>query len=69
MLSAIQTKALIIAIVLLASIASYLAYERHERQVEQAKVNNLGRPVTESDKQAVRAASSWGSAVNKQQLK
>ena len=69
MLSAIQTKLLIIAVALLASIASYLAYERHERQVEQTKVNTLDRPVTQSDKQAVRAASTWGSAVNKQQLK
>lgn len=69
MLSAIQTKLLIAAVALLASIASYVVYEQHERQVEQAKVNNLGRPVTQSDKQAVRAASTWGGAVNKQQLK
>jgi hypothetical protein len=69
MISVIRTKLLIVAIALLASIASYFAYERHERQVEQAKANNLGRPVTASDKQAVHAASTWGSQVNKQQLK
>lgn len=69
MISAIQTKLLIVVVALLASIACYFAYQRHEQQAEQTKVNNLGRPVTAADKQAVNAASSWGTAVNKQRLK
>lgn len=69
MISAIQTKLLIAAVALLASTASYLAYQRHQQQAEQTNVNNLGRPITAADKQAVNAASNWGTAVNKQQLK
>jgi hypothetical protein len=68
MISALQTKLLIVIAALLAGIASYFAYQRHEQQVEQTKVNNFGRPRTPEEKKAVNAAGSWGNAVNKQKL-
>lgn len=67
--SALQTKLLIAVVALLASLVSYVAFQRHEQQVEQRKVDNLGKPVTPSDRQAVNAAANWASAVNKSQLK
>jgi len=68
MISALQTKLLIAIVALLAGIASYFAYQRHEQQIEQTKVNDFGRPRTPQEKKAVDAASSWGNAVNKQKL-
>jgi positive regulator of sigma E activity len=37
--TAIQTKLLIAVVVLLGGVCSYLAYERHERNVEQQKID------------------------------
>ena len=51
MLTAIQTKLLIGVVVLLAGISSYLAYEKHQRDVEQQKVNDaVQRMRTEAPK-------------------
>lgn len=69
MLTAIQTKLLVIAIALLASIASYCGYEKHEQQVEQAKVNNLMQHLRPDEKKALDATSNWGNAIQKQHLK
>jgi hypothetical protein len=54
---------------LLATISSYVAYQRHERQVEQAKVNNLYRNLRPDEKKALDGTTTWGNKVNKQQLK
>ena len=51
MLTAIQTRLLIGVVVLLAGISSYLAYEKHQRDVEQQKVNDaVQRMRTEAPK-------------------
>jgi type II secretory pathway component PulL len=69
MISALQTKLLIVIVALLTSIASYFAYQRHEQQIEQMKVNNLYRHLRPDEKRAINAMSNWGNGVNKQQLK
>jgi hypothetical protein len=69
MLSAIQIKLLAIVIALLASIASYLAYQKHQQEVEQAKVNRLMQHLRPHEKKALDATSSWGNAIQKQHLK
>lgn len=52
MLNAIQTKLLIGVFVLLAGISSYLAYEKHQRDAEQQKVNDaVQRLKTEAPKE------------------
>ena len=43
MLSALQTKLLIVIAVLLAGVSSYLAYETHQRQVEQQKMDQAAQ--------------------------
>jgi len=68
-ISALQTKLLIVIVGLLASIASYVAYEKHESQAEQTKVNNLYRNMQPDEKKALDNTTSWGKDVNKQQLK
>ena len=69
MVSAIQTKLLVIAIALLASIASYFAYQKHQQEVEQAKVNNLMQHLRPDEKKALDATTNWGNAIQKQHLK
>ena len=69
MLSAIQTKLLLIAIVLLAGIACYLAYQKHQQEAEQSKVNNLMQHLRPDEKKALDATSNWGNAIQKQHLK
>ena len=43
MLSARQTKLLIVIAVLLAGVSSYLAYETHQRQAEQQKMDQAAQ--------------------------
>jgi type II secretory pathway component PulL len=69
MISVLQTKLLIVIVALLAGIASYFAYQRHEQQVEQMKVNSLYRHLRPDEKRAIDATSRWGNEVNKRQLK
>lgn len=69
MFSALQTKLLIVVVGLLASIASYFAYEKHEKQVEQNKVNALHQNLRPDEKKALDGTSPWGKDVNKQALK
>ena len=69
MFSAIQTKLLVIVIALLASIASYFGYQKHQQEAEQAKVNNLMQHLRPEEKKALDATSNWGNAIGKQHLK
>ena len=69
MVTAIQTKLLVIAIALLASIASYFAYQKHQQETEQAKVNNLMQHLRPDEKKALDATTNWGKAIQKQHLK
>jgi hypothetical protein len=69
MISAMKTKLLVIAIALLASIASYFAYKKHQQDAEQAKVNNLMQHLRPDEKKALDATTNWGHAIQKQHLK
>lgn len=69
MFSPIQTKLLVIVIALLAGIASYVAYQKHQQQAEQTKVNNLTQHLRPDEKKALDATSNWGKAIGKQHLK
>jgi len=69
MTSALQTKLLILIVALLAGIASYVAYQRHEQQVEQTKVNNLNQHLRPDEKRAMDATTHWVDSIHEQQLK
>jgi uncharacterized protein HemX len=62
MLNAVNTKILIAILVLVAAIASYFAYERHQQQVEQKKVEDAFRRMKTEGKQSM--PSGWGKALN-----
>src|SRR6478609_1830471 len=49
--NAIQTKLLLIIIALLASIASYLGYEKHKQDVAEERAQQLFRPMRPDEKQ------------------
>ena len=53
MLNVINTKLLVAIVVLLASIASYFAYEKHQQQVEQKKVDDAFQQMKAEGKQAL----------------
>lgn len=53
MLNAINTKLLLVIVVLLASIASYFAYEKHQQQVEQKKIDAAFQQMKTEGKQAL----------------
>jgi hypothetical protein len=53
MLSAINTKLLFVVIALLASIASYCAYEKHKQEVEEQKAREMLRPARPDEKRAL----------------
>jgi type II secretory pathway component PulL len=69
MLSAIRTKLLFLAVALLASIAAYCAYQKHQQAAEQAKVNNLMQHLRPDEKKALDATTNWASSIQKQHLK
>ncbi|HSU30198.1 MAG TPA: hypothetical protein VLJ11_03095 [Bryobacteraceae bacterium] len=57
-----NTKILIAILVVVAAMASYFAYERHQHQVEQKKVEDAFRRMKTEGKQAM--PSGWGKALN-----
>jgi type II secretory pathway component PulL len=69
MISALQIKLLLLILALLAGIASYCAYQRHQQELEQAKVNSLYQHLKPDEKKALDATGNWGNAVQKQYLK
>jgi hypothetical protein len=60
MFNAIQTKLLFIIIALLASIASYLGYEKHKQDVAEKRAQQLLRPMQPDEKQAMDDLKNWG---------
>lgn len=53
MINAINTKLLVVIIALLASIASYLGYEKHKQDVIDKKAQELRRPPTQEQQKAL----------------
>lgn len=61
MVTALNTKVLIVIVALLASIASYFAYEKHKEQVTERKIQEFRRPMTPQEKKDVDdALTGWG---------
>jgi hypothetical protein len=60
MFNTIQTKLLFIIIALLASIASYLGYEKHKQDVAEKRAQQLLRPLQPDEKQAMDDLKNWG---------
>lgn len=64
MLTALNTKLLIVIVALLASIASYVAYEKHKQQVAERQVQEFLRKPTPQEKKVVDdALTSWGNSA------
>jgi hypothetical protein len=61
MFSAINTKLLVVIIALLASIASYFAYEKHKQEVAEKKAQELRRPFTPEQQKAL--PKGWANSV------
>jgi hypothetical protein len=60
MFHAIQTKLLLVIMALLASIASYLSYEKHKQEVIEKRAQQLVRPLRPDEKQAMDDLKNWG---------
>jgi hypothetical protein len=60
MFNALQTKLLLIIIALLASIASYLGYEKHKQDVAEKRAQQFARPLRPDEKQAIDDLKNWG---------
>lgn len=60
MFHAIQTKLLLVIIALLASIASYLGYQKHKELVIEKRAQRLVRPLRPDEKQAIDDLKNWG---------
>jgi hypothetical protein len=58
--NALHTKLLLIIIALLASIASYLGYEKHKQDVAEKRAQQLFRPMRPDEKQAIDGLKTWG---------
>lgn len=69
MISPLNSKLLIAIVVLLAGIASYFAYQKHERQIEQQRMQNAYKNMTPQQKKAVNGLGTWGNSAGKQKLK
>lgn len=69
MISLLNSKLLMAMVVLLAGIASYFAYQKHERQIEQKQMQNAYKNMTPRQKKAVNGLGTWGNSVGKQKLK
>lgn len=61
MFNAIQTKLLIAIVVLLVGISSYLAYERHQRKIEQQKTDKAFERMKTEGRQA--QPSGWAKSL------
>jgi hypothetical protein len=66
MFSLLNTKLLLVIIVLLASVVSYLAWQKHQIVAEQQQ---MSRPMRPDEKRTNQAISGWAKSVNKPQLK
>jgi hypothetical protein len=69
MFDAIQTKLLLIIVALLASIASYLGYEKHKQEVVEKRAQQLVRPLRPDEKQAIDDLKSWGKKAREYRAK
>ena len=58
--SALHTRLLLIIIALLASIASYLGYEKHKQDLAEKRAQQLFRPMRPDEKQAIDGLKTWG---------
>ena len=67
--NALHTKLLLIIIALLASIASYLGYEKHKQEVVEKRAQQLLRPLRPDEKQAVDDLKNWGRKAREYRLK
>lgn len=63
MLNALNTKLLLVIVALLASIASYLGYEKHRQQADEQKAQQMFQRMQTEGKQAL--PSGWGTALKK----
>lgn len=69
MLHAVQTKLLLVTIALLASIASYLSYEKHKQESIEKRAQELTRPLRPDEKQAIDDLKSWGKKAREYRAK
>ena len=60
MYNALHTKLLLIIIALLASIASYLGYEKRKQVVAEKQAQRFDRPLRPDEKQAIDDLKNWG---------
>ena len=67
--NALHTELLLIIIALLASIASYLGYEKHKQEVVEKRAQQLVRPLRPDEKQAVDDLKNWGRKAREYRLK
>lgn len=69
MLSALNTKLLIVIVALLASIASYFAYTKHKDEVAEQKRREFYRAPRPDEKKSLDTLTSWGSSPATQNKK
>ncbi|HTU47449.1 MAG TPA: hypothetical protein VMF91_20470 [Bryobacteraceae bacterium] len=69
MFSALNTKLLVVAVALLASIASYVAYEKHKEEVAEQKRREFYRPPRPDEKKSLDSLTAWGSSPATQNKK
>jgi ABC-type transport system involved in cytochrome bd biosynthesis fused ATPase/permease subunit len=60
MINALQIKLLLVIIALLASIASYLGYEKRKQEAAEKRAQQLVRPMRPDEKQAIDDLKNWG---------
>jgi hypothetical protein len=69
MMNALQTKLLLVIIALLASIASYLGYQKHKEEAAEKRMQQLDRPLRPDEKQAIDDLKNWGKKAREYRAK
>jgi hypothetical protein len=69
MMNALQTKLLLVIIALLASIASYLGYQKHKEEATEKRMQQLDRPLRPDEKQAIDDLKNWGKKAREYRAK
>jgi hypothetical protein len=69
MIKALQTKLLLVIIALLASVVSYVGYEKHKQEVAEKRAQQLVRPMRPDEKQAIDDLKNWGKKAREYRAK
>jgi hypothetical protein len=69
MINALQIKLLLVIIALLASIASYLGYEKRKQEAAEKRAQQLVRPMRPDEKQAIEDLKNWGKKAREYRAK